>query len=228
METHLARDLVQLKKMVLSMGGLVEEAFQHACSSLMRRDSAYAAKIPSADRAIDKLELEIDDFGLKLLALHQPVAGDLRFIVATSKITNNLERIGDMAANIADRAVLLARLPMLEEASGIEEMADRASRMLRDALDALVTGNSDLAREVVLRDDVIDDMNRELFEGVKARMKRDPESVDSGVALLAVSRNIERIADLTTNIAEDVVFLVEAVDIRHPLLDEKAEIPDSW
>lgn len=228
METHLARDLVQMKKMVLSMGGLVEEAFQNACRALIQRDEAFAARIPSVDRRVDHLELEIDEFGMKLLALYQPVAGDLRFIVATLKITNDLERIGDLAASIADRAVLLARLPEFGEPLWLEEMAEGSSQMLRDALDALVSGNADLARDVCTRDDAIDDLNRRTFERVKERIKQDSELVDAGIALLAAARNIERCADLATNIAEDVVFLVEAIDIRHPNLDDKAQIPDRW
>ena len=228
METHLARDLVQLKKMVLSMGGLVEEAFQNACRGLTQGDEAFAARVPSADRQIDLHELEIDEFGMKLLALYQPVAGDLRFIVATLKITNDLERIGDLAASIADRAVLLARLPEFGGPLWLDEMAEGTSQMLRDALDALVSGNAELAREVCSRDDTIDDLNRRMFEHVKERIKEDSESVDAGIALLSAARSIERSADLATNIAEDVVFLVEAVDIRHPNLEDKAQIPDRW
>jgi len=228
METHLARDLVQLKKMVLSMGGLVEEAFQNACRALIQRDEAFAARLPSADRRVDLLELEIDEFGMKLLALYQPVAGDLRFIVATLKITNDLERIGDLAASIADRAVLLARLPEFGQPHLLDEMSKGTSQMLRDALDALVNANADLARDVCLRDDAIDDLNRRMFERVKESMKQNSDAVDAGIALLAAARNIERSADLATNIAEDVVFLVEAVDIRHPNLEDKAEIPDRW
>ncbi len=228
METHLARDLVQLKKVVLSMGGLVEDAFQSACASLIRRDSSFAARVSKNDRAIDQLELEIDDFGLKLLALHQPVAGDLRFIVATLKITNDLERIGDHAGSIADRAVLLSQYPVLDEPLAIEEQSERARRMLRDSLDALVSGSSELARDVCRRDDEVDALNRQIFEQLKNRMKRDSESIDAAVALLGAARHIERVADLATNISEDVVFLVEAEDIRHPTLGAKGSVPDVW
>lgn len=228
METHLARDLVHLKKLVLSMGGLVEESFQSACAGLIRRDSSFAAKVPEKDRSIDQLELEIDDFALKLLALHQPVAGDLRFIVATLKITNDLERIGDHAGSIADRALLVARTAVLDEPLELEDMSERARRMLRDSLDALVSGNSALARDVCVRDDEVNELNRRTFERLKLRMKRDPDSIDTGVALLGVSRHIERVADLATNIAEDVVFLVEAADIRHSRLEQPGQVPDFW
>lgn len=228
METHLARDLVTLKKKVLSMGGLVEEALRNACHGLVQRDASLADSVPALDREVDQHELEIDDFGLKLLALHQPVAGDLRFIVATLKITNDLERIGDLASNVAERASALAGLPALDEPLAVDEMSEIARGMLRDALDALVSGNSDLARQVCERDDLVDEHNRRIFEALKARMKRDPDSIEAAVTLMGVSRSIERVADLATNIAEDVVFLVEALDIRHPSLDEKTEVPEAW
>ena len=216
MSRHLQHDLENIKERVLTMGGLVEEALRSAATAMIRRNAEYAEKTLAADNKIDRLQLELDDLCLKALALHQPVAGDLRFITATLKITNDLERIGDLAGNLSKRALLLQGVPVRDDPVDIERMVDGASDMLRDSLDALVRGDAQLARRVCEADDRIDDMHRENISILIERMKLSPEDVESAVALVSASRSIERIADLATNIAEDVVFLVEAVDIRHP------------
>lgn len=216
MSLHLQTDLENIKARVLTMGGLVEEALRSAAAAMVRRNSELAEKTLAADIKIDRLQLELDDLCLKALALHQPVAGDLRFITATLKITNDLERIGDLAGNLSKRALLLQGVPAREDPIDIERMVDAASLMLRDCLDALVRGDAQLARRVTRADDDIDDMHRENIAILIERMKLAPEDVETGIALFTASRSIERIADLATNIAEDVVFLVEAVDIRHP------------
>ncbi len=223
MTKHLERDLAHVKQLVLAMGGLVEQSLEQATVALVRNDENYARRALAADREIDRKELEIDEECLKVLALHQPVAGDLCFITATMKITNDLERIGDLAGSLAERALYLLNRPPLDERLAFEEMVAHTRQMLRDGLDALISENSELAREVCTRDDKVDDFNRQHFEVLQERMKRDPGSVEAAVALLSASRHIERIADLATNIAEDVVFLVEAEDIRHPSL---ADEPD--
>jgi phosphate transport system protein len=222
MTSHLERDLDQLKQRVLAMGGLVEQSLDSACSALTRRDEAGARRALAVDQAIDRLQLRVDDDCLKILALHQPVAGDLRFVTSAMKIGNDLERIGDLAVNIAERTMLLLGWPPLDEALEFEEMMSRSAVMLHEALDAFVAGDSDRARRVTRMDDAVDDLNRRHFALLQARMKRDPDSVERAVALLSITRNVERIADLAVNLAEDVVFLVEAIDIRHPGLEPRA------
>lgn len=216
MPAHLEKDLASIKQKVLKMGALVERVLQMATRALVGRSEDDARTARDADLEIDRLQLEIDEDCLKVLALHQPVAADLRFVTATMKITNDLERIGDLAGNLAERAMFAMQQPVLDEPLHFEEMTERTRGMLHDALDAFVSGNAELARSILDRDDMIDRLNREHFDALQERMKRDPGAVETAVTLLSASRNIERIADLATNIAEDVVFLVEAHDIRHP------------
>ena len=223
MSIHLQNDLESIKKKVLIMGGLVEEALRSSATSIVARNPDLAEQVIEQDANVDKLQLELDDLCLKVLALHQPVAADLRFITAILKITNDLERIGDLAVNLSKRALLLKGIPKSEDPVDIERMVDAASTMLRDSLDSLVRGDSKLARAVCTRDDVVDDMLRENISILLERMKLSPANVDSAEALISASRIIERMGDLATNIAEDVVFLVEAVDIRHPYLTKRME-----
>ncbi len=215
MTTHLRRDLEQIKQRVLNMGGLVEDAFHQARTAVSLRDVSRIENMSTLEERIDRLQLEIDEEILKVLALYQPVASDLRFVTAAMKIVNDLERIGDLASNICDRMRQLIDAPELGEPVAIERMMECAAKMLRDALDAFVRGDSALARQVVDMDDEVDELNRGHFEVLLKRMKSDPEAVDTAVAILSISRNLERIGDLATNIAEDVVFVVEARDIRH-------------
>ncbi len=215
MVTHLQRDLTKLRQNILSMGGLVEAAVRDATEALVRREAELARRVINSDQNIDQMELQIDEECLKVLALHQPVAGDLRFITAIMKINNDLERIADLAKNIAQRALDLFALPALDEPLQFERMTETCRGMLRDALDALVERDSSAARLVVPRDDIVDEINRAHFELLERRMKRDPSAVEASLLCLSASRNLERIADLATNIAEDVVFMVDAIDIRH-------------
>ena len=215
MTEHLHRDLERTKQRVLAMGGLVEDALQHACAAVALRDVSRTENMSTLEDRIDRLQLEIDDDILKILALHQPVASDLRFVTAAMKIVNDLERIGDLSSNIADRMRQIIDAPELGEPVALERMMERTGGMLRDALDAFVRRDSALAHQVVDRDDEVDELNRSHFKVLIARMKSDPESVETAVALLSISRNLERVADLATNIAEDVVFVVDARDIRH-------------
>lgn len=215
MTSHLHRDMTALRGHILSMGGLVEQAVREATEALEQRDAERAREVIEKDRKVDVLEVEIDDECLKILALHQPVAGDLRFLTSTIKINSDLERIGDLATNIAERALDLISLPAIYEPLGFAEMTEGVQAMLRDSLDALVHRNSELARDIISRDDTIDGLNRSHFDAMEERMRGDPECVSAAMHLLSASRHLERIADLATNIAEDVIFLVEAVDIRH-------------
>lgn len=215
---HLQRDLEKLKKLVLKMGGCVEQALQHGTNGLIQLEGESAKAAIEADREIDRLQLEIDEECLKTLALHQPVARDLRFITSTMKICNDLERIGDLAGNLGQRVLGLLHELKTPDPLRFEEMVKVTRGMLRDSLDALVTQDSNLAREVCKRDDEVDAINSFHFDVLQRKMQQDQSLVVVSVALLSATRNIERIADLATNIAEDVVFMVEAQDIRHPKL----------
>lgn len=215
MTQHLQRDLARVKRHVLNMGGLVEDALKCARTAFEARSRASADLLRKFERAIDQLQVEIDDEILKVLALHQPVAGDLRFIMAAMKIVNDLERIGDLTESIANRLVLLVDSGKEYDSLNLDSMMTKSSEMLRDALHAFVELDSVLARDVLARDDEVDDMNSQNFETLVKRMQEDPETVETSVALLSISRGMERIADLATNIGEDVIFIVEAKDVRH-------------
>lgn len=215
MPSHLHRDLLNLREDILAMGGKVESALERAGKALMERDAESARLVIADDAEIDRRELRIDDDCLKILALHQPVAGDLRRITTSMKINNDLERIGDLAVNIAERALDLVHRGPLDAALGIEQMTATTRWMLRSSLNSLVHGDVDLARAVCARDDEVDDLNREHFVTLIARMHKYPHEVDACLDYLTASLHLERVADLATNIAEDVIFLVEAVDVRH-------------
>ncbi|GJM21327.1 MAG: phosphate transport system regulatory protein PhoU [Planctomycetota bacterium] len=212
---HLHRDLTKLNDHILALGGRVEEALARASRALVERKADLARKVIADDAMIDELELTIDEECLKLLALHQPVAGDLRFITSAMKINNDLERIGDLAVNLAERAVDLSSHEPLNLPLAFEDMTTTARWMLRDSLDALVRQDPDLARRVCAKDDEVDELNRRHFDILMDRMRRDPEVLDAALDYLTASLHLERVADLATNIAEDVVFMVEAVVMRH-------------
>lgn len=215
MTEHLTRDLSSIKRHVLGMAGLAEEALALALAAYTRREEVPARRLAEAEEGIDQLQLDIDDEIIKCLALHQPVAGDLRFIVAATRIVNDLERIGDHTTSISHRLLYILSVEPLGEPIEIDTMMSGAAAMLRDSLNAFVNQNPSLAREVLRRDDAVDEANRKHFEVLIERMRSDPTSVELAVALLSVSRGVERIADLATNIAEDVIYMVEARDIRH-------------
>jgi phosphate transport system protein len=215
-------DLAVLGQGILRMGGLVEGQVDAASIALIQRRADVARVVMQSDDAIDQVELEVDEECLRLLALHHPVAGDLRFITATMKINNDLERIGDLAANVAERALDLAVRPPLALPLRFERMTQVVRGMLHDGLDALVRRDGALARDVIRRDDEVNAIHREHFDVLQEEMRRDPESVERAVDLLSASRQLERVADQTKNIAEDVVFLVEARVLRHQRLDEPA------
>lgn len=212
------RDLDRVKRDVLIMGGLVEETLQAGRLALSSRDASKSFAIKELEKRIDRMQLDIDDEILKLLALHQPVAGDLRFVTAAMKIVNDLERIGDLSCTIANRLQEVLGEPDLGEALFFEEMMQGAAEMVSSALNSFVHLATDEARAVLVKDDLIDDYNRKHFEVLMARMERDPGSVSTAVGLLSISRSVERIADLATNVAEDVVFISTGEDIRHPKL----------
>ncbi len=215
MPQHLQREIENLKKNILSLGARVEMTVHEAIRSIETRDEALARKIIDEDIVIDQTEVEVEEECLKILALHQPVAIDLRFIVVVLKINNDLERIGDLAVNIAERSAFLAGQPEVDVPFDFAEMSEKTEAMLSKSLDALVNMSSSLAHEVCISDDVIDDMNRQMYLRVQEAILKHPRHITSLIHLLSVSRHLERIADHATNIAEDVIYMIDGQIVRH-------------
>jgi phosphate transport system protein len=212
---HFESDLQGLKNRLLNMGALVEERVHGAIQALMERNIDAAEAIARGDGEVNGLQIEIDDRCLKLLALQQPMASDLRLITSAMKINADLERIGDQAVNIAENAIKMLAAPPLKPLIDLPRMAEIAERMTRDSLDAFVRRDPALAREVLSRDDEVDGLKDTVFRVLLTYMMADPGTIERALSLILISRNIERIADHATNIAEDVIFLVEARDVRH-------------
>jgi phosphate transport system protein len=215
MSKHLQRDLEKLKKELLTMGGMVAVATDRAITAVIDRRRELAEEVTKGDDAIDAKELAVEDECLKMLALHQPVASDLRFIVTVLKVNNDLERMGDLAKNIAERAVALAQQPPIDGAQDFRRMAERVRTMVHECIDALVARDVDLARKVCLDDREVDEEYKQRLASLQEVMRGDPRNVERAVHLLSVARHLERIADHATNVAEDVVFLVDGEVIRH-------------
>jgi phosphate transport system protein len=215
MSRHLQRELENLKKKLLALGAIIETAVRDATLSIEKRDANLAQKVIDNDINIDHTEVEIEEDCLKILALHQPVAIDLRFIVAVLKINNDLERIGDLAVNIAERAVFIAGQPKVNISIDLVDMAHNAQSMLKKSLDALINLDVELAHEVCASDDIVDGMNRQMYLKVQEAILKNPEQISSLVHLLSASRHLERIADHTTNIAEDVIYMIDGQIVRH-------------
>jgi phosphate transport system protein len=215
METHFQQEMNKLKENLLQMAGLVEKAISNAIEALVKRDTPLAEGTIREDDKINQLEILIDDWCLKLLALHQPMAADLRFITSAMRINTDLERMGDQAVNIAERVIALNQEPQLKPYIDIPRMATIAQSMVRDVLDAFVNRDSKLARSVCERDDEVDALNDQVFRELLTYMISDPKTITRAVHLILVSRCLERIADHATNIAEGVIFMVKALVIKH-------------
>jgi phosphate transport system protein len=215
MAIHLQREIDNLKKKILTLGTVVEETVRQSTLAVERRDSTLAQKIIDNDVKIDHTEVEIEEDCLKILALHQPVAVDLRFIIAVLKIKNDLERIGDLAVNIAERAAFVATQPEANLSLDFVGMAGKAKVMLKESLDALVELNSKLAQKVCADDDKVDSINHDMFIKIQQSMRQHPDQIELFVHLLSISRHLERIADHATNIAEDVIYMINGQIIRH-------------
>jgi phosphate transport system protein len=224
METHFQQELNQLKSELLQMAGLVERAINNAVEALVHRDISLAERTIAEDDRIDKMELTIDEHCLQLLALHHPMATDLRFITSAMGINTDLERIGDQAVNIAERVIALGQEPQLKPYIDIPRMAEIAQSMVKDVLDAFVNGDAQLARSVCERDDQVDGLNDQVFRELLTYMISNPQTITRAVHLILVSRCLERIADHATNIAEGVIFMVKALVIKHRA-DQKEENP---
>jgi len=215
METHFQKELQELKEDLLKMAALVEEAISTAVQSLVKRDSDLAKRTFEGEDQINKMEIDLEDTCLKLLALRQPMAADLRFITSAMKIITDLERMGDQAVNIAERAISLNQEPQLKPYIDIPKMAEIAQSMVKDVLDAFVNSDPKLARSVCERDDLVDGLNDQVFRELLTFMMSDFQTITRAVHLMIVCRCLERIADHATNIAEDVIFLVDARVIKH-------------
>ena len=208
-------ELQHLKEKLLKMGSLVEDAIKYSILSLVERDNTLAERVIDHDRMVNTLDVEIDEESIRLIALRQPKAGDLRFITMAMKITTDLERMGDMAVNIAERALELNQEPVLKPYIDIPKMREIAQGMTRDALNAFVRKDKNLAMDVIMRDDEVDDLKHDVLQELAFFMAQDPSTVFRAMKISFVAQYLERIADHATNIAEMVIYLVEGKIIRH-------------
>ena len=215
MPVHLQREIGKLKQMILRLGARVEESVRQAIEALDARDRVLAVRVIDSDAQIDQMEIEVEEECLKVLALHQPVAIDLRFIIAVLKINNDLERIGDLALNVAERAVFLSAKDRVQIPFDFAGMARKTQVMLREALNALVNMDAKTAFWVCKADDEVDEIDRAMYAQVEQGIRRQPEHTEAFINLLGVSRQLERIADHATNIAEDVIYMIKGEIVRH-------------
>jgi phosphate transport system protein len=215
MSQHFVREIEQLKKKILVVGSIVEERIAKAIAAVIKNDARLALEVVEGDEEIDQMEVEVEEDCLKILALYQPVAIDLRFVVGVLKINNDLERMADHAVNIARRAEYLATYPNVDLPLDLEIMLQKTQAMVHDSLDALVRQDPVLARRVCASDQEVDQLNRQMHVLIQRQIRDNPEQVEQFIHQLSVSRQLERIADLATNVAEDVVYTVEGAIIRH-------------
>jgi phosphate transport system protein len=221
MERHFEHDLEELKQRLIWMGSLAERASHQALQAVLEGDEGSAQRVLSEERTINELQIEIDDRVLRLLALYQLMAADLRFVLAVSRINNDLERIGDLAVNIAEAAQRILRHPQVKPYVDLPRMGELAEEMVRDSLNAVVRKDVELARSVLTRDDQVDRLRDQIFRELLTYMMGDSSVVFPAFELILVAENVERIADHATNIAEDVIYIVAGQDIRHPTFDRR-------
>ena len=221
MKRHFDEELKELKEGLLRMTARAEEAIAQSIKSLVNRDPLWAEKVIEQDPLLDTLEIEIDELALRLLALHQPVGVDLRFIASAMRINSELERIGDQAVNIAERAQEIIKQPFLKPLTDIPRMATLAQKMVKDSIDALVSKDETLARDVCQRDDEVDNLNDQVFRELLTYMMQDPKTITRAVELILVGRHLERIADHATNIAEDVIYFAAGKTIKHHHIEDQ-------
>ena len=223
MERHFDKELKRLKEKLLKMASIVEESIAMAVKSLKDRKGELAQEVLKREEIINLLDIEIDELCLRLLVLRQPMAVDLRFITSAMKIVSELERMGDQAVNIAQRSLELLKLPLLKPLIDIPRMATLAQDMVKDSINAFVNKDEKLARNVCERDDEVDNLNDQIFRELLTYMMQDPTTIRRAVDLILVGRHLERIADHTTNISEDVIYLVKGKTIKHHI-DKKKKI----
>ena len=217
MQRHFHEELEALKQTLLAMGGLVEDQMRHVVQALVDRDDARARDVIERDRQVNAYEVEVDAQCVELLALHQPAAGDLRFITTAMKIVTDLERIGDQAVNIAQRALELNQEPQLKPYIDLPRMAELSQRMVKESLDAFVARDTELARRVCAEDAEVDALKEQIFRELLTFMMGDARTIPRAIRLILISRFLERVADHATNIAEMVVYMVESRMVRHTL-----------
>jgi phosphate transport system protein len=218
-ETHerpLDKDLADLKKKLLRMAAIAEGMIDQAITEIVNRDERAAADVPSSEEELNRLQIEIDDSVASLLATQQPVAVDMRFLLTATRINGELERIGDLAVNITENALPLVEHPPLKPLIDIPLMADLVRTMVRQSLDAFVRADAQLAQAAIGTDDRVDALKDQVFRELLTYMLSDPRTIERALALILISRHLERIADHATNIAEDVVYLIQGRDVRHP------------
>ena len=212
---HFLEELEELQQRLLEMGGLVESAISNSVLALSERSETRARQVLNNEARINQMEIEIDDCAVRLLALQQPMARDLRFLTAAIKINSDLERMGDLAVNIVERALSLMKQAQVKPLIDIPKLAQLSESMVHKSLDSFVRRDAELARQVLLSDDAVDDLRDAIYQELVSFMEKDPSTISRSLDLIFVARNLERIADHATNIAEDVVFLVRGVDVRH-------------
>lgn len=212
---HFREELDELQRRLLEMAGLVESAIHQSVSALVERDDQLAKDVLWKEAQINQKDIEIDEFATRLLALYQPMARDMRFLTAAIKINGDLERMGDLAVNITERALSLMKEPPVKPLIDIPRMADLAEAMVRKSLDALVKRDEQLARSVLLSDDEVDHLRDAVYKELVTFMQEESTTIPRAVDLMFIAHNLERIADHATNIAEDVLFLVKGIDVRH-------------
>src|SRR5512140_3457946 len=215
MKKHYSGQLAELREQILRMGGLVEQMTRRVIQALVERDIGILPEVRAMESQVNQLHIEIDEACIELIALRQPAAVDLRFIAAAMKINTDMERIGDQAINIVERAEVLLTVPPLKPLIDIPRMADIAQEMLKASLDAFVNGDDELAYRTILRDDTVDQLKDQVFRELLTFMMADPATIPRAMDLILVSRHLERIADHATNICEDVIFMVKGKDVRH-------------
>ncbi len=217
MQRHFHEELEALKQTLLTMGGLVEDQIHRVMRALIEHDDALAQEVIDRDRRVNALDVEVDEKCVELLALHQPAAGDLRFITTAMKIVTDLERIGDQGVNIAQRAIELNREPQLKPYIDLPRMAEKAGQMVRESLDAFVNRDTELARRVCAEDEAVDALKEQVFRELLTFMMEDARTIPRAIRLILISRFLERVADHATNIAEMVIYMVEGKMVRHTL-----------
>ncbi|PYM50253.1 MAG: phosphate transport system regulatory protein PhoU [Candidatus Rokuibacteriota bacterium] len=217
MQRHFHEELEALKQTLLAMGGLVEDQIRRVMRALLERDDVLAQEVIDRDQQVNAYDVEVDETCVSLLALHQPAAGDLRFITTAMKIVTDLERIGDQAVNIAQRVLELNREPQLKPYIDLPRMAEKAQHMVKESLDAFVARDTELARKVCAEDADVDALKEQLFRELLTFMMEDPKTIPRAIRLILISRFMERVADHATNIAEMVIYLVDAKMVRHTL-----------
>lgn len=218
---HFDEELKKLKEKLFKMGLLVEEAVRHCAKSLFERDSALAAQVIQKDQEINIQEIEIDEIGHELIARYQPAATDLRFITMVLKMTGDIERMGDQAVNIAEKALAINQEPPLKPFNDLPKMAELVTKMVRDSLNAFMEQDAEKAKLILEGDDQVDEINDKIYEDVQKILTQKPEVTRIGISLIMISHNLERIADLATNIAEDVIYLKRGIDVRHHIRERR-------